>query len=229
MQRGKIEPNAEVEENRRRFLSTTGLTTDTIALVNIRYGVDYTYDVIETITSRAETTNLHRFKLQASDCIITNQPKVTLFLPVADCVATVVHDPVHNVIALAHLGRHSSVAKLANKLVERLEKDFRSKPEDLIIWMSPAIKPPHYTIERADFAANNSDWDKYCVKTDSGYSLDLQGYNRQLFINSGVLDKNIHISDVDTATDENYWSHFTSVTVQGELQPPRFTVIASLV
>ena len=228
MQRGKAESNEEVNENRQRFLKQFGIKNSTIALVNIRYGNNYLYDTIATISSKSDTSNLERFTQSAFDCIITSQPNVTLFLPIADCVATVIYDPVHNVVALAHLGRHSSVAKLASKVVKQMNDQFQSHPKDLIVWMSPAIQPPHYTIARADFATEDPDWQDFCIKTDDGYSLDLHGYNQQLLVNAGVSQKNTHCSKVDTAINGNYWSHFTQTTVKNQPEPPRFAVAVSL-
>ena len=228
MQRGKAESNEEVNKNRQRFLKQSGIKNSTIALVNIRYGNDYSYDVITTIASKEDIDNLGRLTRSASDCIMTNQPNVTLFLPIADCVATAIYDPVNNVAALAHLGRHSSVAKLASKVVKQMNDQFQSKPEDLIVWMAPSIRPPHYAIARADFAENDTDWGNYCTKIKNGYSLDLSGYNRQLFIAAGVPAHQIIMSDVNTATDKNYWSHFTAVTKNNLPEPPRFAVAAMI-
>lgn len=228
MQHGRAQLKEIVDRNRQQFLSQLGLDTSTVALVNIRYGTDYSYDVIEMITTEQTTQQLERFTAHASDCIMTNQPNTTLFLPVADCVATVVYDPTKHVVALAHLGRHSSIAKLASKVVEQMHSEFQSSPADLVVWMSPAIQPPHYTIARADFATNDPDWNDFCTKTKQGYSLDLQGYNKQLFINAGVASKHIHRSLVDTATDKKYWSHFTQTTVKEQPEPPRFAVAVTL-
>lgn len=227
MQYGKAEPDEKVKENRHNFLKEANLPDSKLALVQVRYSDDLTYDKIiikEDGPFQTEGSDVQ----ENADCLVTTTPGVALFLPVADCVATVVYDPVKNVLALAHLGRHSSVAKLAKKLVNFLKINYNSEPSNLKVWMAPSIKPPYYTIKRADFAANDSDWNDYCTKTAEGYSLDLNGYNRQLFIASGILQKNIHCSAVDTATDKNYWSHFTQTTVLEQPEPPRFAVAACL-
>lgn len=224
MQRGKAESNKLVDENRRQFLLQAGINKPNIALVNIRYGEEYSYDSIAVISGNQEAKKLERFTQVASDCIITNQKDVTLFLPIADCVATVIYDPVNNVVALAHLGRHSSVAKLAGKAVKRMKDDFHCNPKDLIVWMSPAIQPPNYTIARAEFANEDPDWNGFCLKNEEGYSLNLQGFNEQLLVRAGVLKANIYRSKVDTATNYDYWSHFTETTVKSQSEPPRFAV-----
>ena len=47
-----------------------------------------------------------------ADALVTESPNVGLMLPIADCVGTVIYDPVQRRLALVHLGRHSTVAGL---------------------------------------------------------------------------------------------------------------------
>ena len=163
-----------------------------------------------------------------ADCLVTTSKNIGLFLPVADCGATVVYDPGNEVLALAHLGRHSTIAHLAHRLVAHLVGTYQTNPAELKIWVSPSISAEHYVLEYADFANGNSDWDPYCTPVDGGYAIDVSGHNRSQFINVGVLAQNIDISGVDTAISEDYWSHHQQKNVEGQPAPPRFAVVAAL-
>lgn len=228
MQLGWDEPEAEVMQNRRRFLAAVGLIPEQTVLVRVRYHKDATYDVIRAVHEADQSQNMFQAEGELADCLVTATPGVALFLPVADCIGTIVYDAKHRVLALAHLGRHSTLAQLPEKLVSYLAANYQSNPEDLKIWMSPSIQAPHYVLKTADFAKNNPVWQPYCTAVEGGFSLDMQGYNQSRFIAAGTQPENIILSDVDTATDPTYWSHYTETTARGSAPPPRFAVACML-
>lgn len=228
MQLGWSQPQNEVVENRRRFLSECGIDIKQTVLLRVRYGDELTYDVIEEVGAEHCARGMYNLEGGPTDCLITNQPEVALFLPIADCVATVVHDPIQNVLALAHLGRHSTVANLAEKLVRHLAQTHNTDPKDLIIWMAPSLQKQSHILQYADFANNNLDWQPYCTKLANGFSLDMQGYNHSRFTSMGVPTENITISSADTGQNSNYWSHYTETTIQGHEAPPRFAVVCMM-
>lgn len=224
MQLGWSEPQDDVVENRRRFLAACGIDIERTVLLRVRYGEELTYDAIEDVGTEHRARGMYNLEGGPTDCLITNQKEVALFLPIADCVATVVYDPIKKVLALAHLGRHSTVANLAEKLVGHLMKTYNTDPKGLIIWMAPSLQKQSHILQYADFANNNLYWQPYCTKLANGFSLDMQGYNHSRFIAMGVPSENITISSVDTGTNSDYWSHYTQTTVNGNEAPPRFAV-----
>lgn len=228
MQFGWSEANQEVEANRRTFLQKNDLSLERSVLVRVRYHDAATYDVIRTVNDADASEGMLRLEGEAADCLVTKNPNLALFLPVADCIATIVHDPIKNVLALAHLGRHSTVADLAEKLINYFQTGYNSDPKDLIVWMSPSIKSPNYIMQTADFAHKNPAWGPFFTPVTGGFSLDIQGYNRSRFIAAGVRADNITISSINTAKDSNYWSHYTETTVKNKPAPPRFAVVCAL-
>jgi polyphenol oxidase len=87
-----------------------------------------------------------------ADCdgLITNQRRLVLGIHVADCAAIYVVDPVTRAIGLVHSGRKGTELKIVGKAIEQMAAQFGSRPGDLIVQLSPCIRPPHYEI---DFAA----------------------------------------------------------------------------
>jgi copper oxidase (laccase) domain-containing protein len=82
--------------------------------------------------------------------LITNDPEVVLGIYVADCCAIYFVDPVRAVIGIAHSGRKGTEQNIAGMTLERMVAGFGSAPEDLVVQLSPCIRPPFYEV---DFAA----------------------------------------------------------------------------
>ncbi len=87
-----------------------------------------------------------------ADCdgVITNQPNVCLGIYVADCCAVYLVDPVRNCIGLVHSGKKGTELTIAAHAIALMQEKFGAQPNNLIVQLSPCIRPPHYEI---DFAA----------------------------------------------------------------------------
>ena len=84
------------------------------------------------------------------DGLVTNQRGVCLGIYVADCCAVYLVDPVRRAIGLVHSGKKGTELGIAVNAIELMEQRFGSRPADLIVQLSPCIRPPHYEL---DFAA----------------------------------------------------------------------------
>lgn len=84
------------------------------------------------------------------DALITERPGPTLGILVADCCAVYVCDPVRRAIGLAHSGKKGTELGIVPATLRRMEEAFGSKAGDLLVRLSPCIRPPHY---ESDFAA----------------------------------------------------------------------------
>ena len=84
------------------------------------------------------------------DGIITNQKKVALGIHVADCCAVYIVDPKTPAIGLVHSGKKGSERAIVSNAIQQMRETFGSDPAELIVQLSPCIRPPHYEI---DFAA----------------------------------------------------------------------------
>ena len=84
------------------------------------------------------------------DGFVTNQPRIALGIHVADCCAVYIVDPNTPAIGLVHSGRKGTeLGVVTNAITEMIER-FGSNPSELIVQLSPCIRPPHYEV---DFAA----------------------------------------------------------------------------
>jgi YfiH family protein len=84
------------------------------------------------------------------DGIITNQRGIALGVYVADCCAIYIVDPGIPAIGLVHSGRKGTELGVVTNAIAQMIEQFESKPDDLIVQLSPCIRPPYYEV---DFAA----------------------------------------------------------------------------
>ena len=83
------------------------------------------------------------------DGLITNQPGVCLGIYVADCCAVFIVDPVRHAIGLVHSGKKGTELGIVSSAIESMGEHFGSLASDLVVQLSPCIRPPNY---ETDFA-----------------------------------------------------------------------------
>ena len=194
---------AEVLENRHRFCDQIGVKYDDVVYHVISYDRAQTFDNIAEVTE-ADTVK-HNNEGIFADALYTEMAGVGLFLPVADCIATVIYDPKRRALMLAHLGRHSTVAQLMTRAIQYFVER-GSQAKNLQIWMSPSITRKNYRMDYFDHV-DDINWQNFCRQTADGIYLDMQGFNRSLAVQAGVPAENIFISPIDTADNPQYFSH----------------------
>src|SRR6266446_4380803 len=84
------------------------------------------------------------------DGIITNQLGIALGIYVADCCALYIIDSKTPAIGLVHSGRKGTELGVVTNAIRQMIDRFGSDPPNMIVQLSPCIRPPHYEI---DFAA----------------------------------------------------------------------------
>jgi polyphenol oxidase len=87
--------------------------------------------------------------LTGCDGLITNQPGIALGIHVADCCAVYIVDPKTPAIGLVHSGKKGTELGVVTSAIAQMTARFESKPGDLIVQLSPCIRPPHYEVDFA--------------------------------------------------------------------------------
>jgi copper oxidase (laccase) domain-containing protein len=125
------------------------------------------------------------------DGIITNQRGIVLGVYVADCCAVYIVDSKAPAVGLVHSGRKGTELGVVLNAITQMSDQFGSDPANMIVQLSPCIRPPHYEV---DFAAE----------------IVRQG------VACGV--KEIHDSSVCTACDlDRYYSYRTEKGKTGRM------------
>jgi len=85
----------------------------------------------------------------ASDGIITDQRETALGIYVADCCAVYIVDPKTPAIGLVHSGRKGTELGVVANGITQMNERFGSEPANMIVQLSPCIRPPHYEVDFA--------------------------------------------------------------------------------
>lgn len=85
-------------------------------------------------------------KFESADALITAECGVPIAVFSADCVPVFFLDTENRVIALAHSGWRGTVSRIAEKTVLKMEKEFASKPENIIAAIGPSIQVCHFEV-----------------------------------------------------------------------------------
>jgi polyphenol oxidase len=112
----------------------------------------------------------------ATDGLVCGKAGLALGIYVADCCAVYLVDPVAGAFGLLHSGRKGTEQNITGMAIAALRENFGTSPGNLIVQLSPCIRPPQYEV---DFAAE---------------------IRRQASV-AGVLEKNIHDEGFNTGAD----------------------------
>ena len=85
-----------------------------------------------------------------ADGMITDRVDVCLGIYVADCCAVYLVDPVRRTFGLVHSGKKGTELGIVVNAIDAMRGQFGTRAEDLIVQLSPCIRPPWYEV---DFAA----------------------------------------------------------------------------
>ena len=86
----------------------------------------------------------------AVDGLISREPGLAIGIYVADCCAVYLLDPVSGAFGILHSGKKGSELGITSIAIRKMAENFGTKPENLIVQLSPCIRPPVYEV---DFAA----------------------------------------------------------------------------
>lgn len=172
-----------------------------------RSKVFVTYLPENTYTHIVRVTTDNAGQAIQSDALYTSDADQVITLPVADCIATVVYDPIAHMMGVLHLGRHASVAGLIEEFAIEVADTLGSDPRDWHVWMSPSLQPDSNMLDYFE-PPHIDGWHGFMpMREDGKIHLDIPGHNRERFERLGVLQANIYVSPIDTYSDERYYSH----------------------
>ena len=87
--------------------------------------------------------------LPGVDALATFAPGVVLAIRVADCGPVYFFDPARGAVAIAHSGKKGTAQNIVGATLDTLRAS-GCRAEDLLVFLGPCIRPPHYEV---DFAA----------------------------------------------------------------------------
>lgn len=189
---------AEVVKNRERFLGKYDLSPHDCVVMQVEHG-----DAVTVVGPE------YKGRTVPAEAFVTQDKNLILWLLTADCLPIAFFDPKQEVIALAHLGWKPTDLRLAKKVISTMVKDFKSDPADILVYIGPGIHKESYAFENPA-QQNIPEWAPF-LREDNGVThIDLVGYNKAQMVEFGVLEQNISVDPVNTATSDTYFSHYRS-------------------
>lgn len=155
---------------------------------------------------------------QATDGLLTNVPGVLLTSFYADCVPLYFYDPLHSVVGLAHAGWKGTVAEIAAAMVDRMEQEYGSRPEDIQAAIGPSIGECCYEVDdyvmdhvrRLEAGLNPlmmvegaPDLYRSSDKDSSKSMLNLKEMNQRIMIKAGILPTHIECTSWCTSCNSD--------------------------
>jgi polyphenol oxidase len=218
-----------VERNRQTFLNALGATSkdgNAWPLVQVK---------------QIHSATVHRVDVAASDPVagdgmITNVPGLLLAIKTADCVPVLIADGKRKVVGAFHAGWRGTVARIVEKGVGEMRRQFGSLPRDLRAAIGPCVLRCCYSIGPeviAEFESQFAYADElfeevfdsnaihirypllFLNKRAPGHGdlgpeihLDLVKANRRQLEDAGVRSENISVVDGCTSCDTTrFFSH----------------------
>lgn len=177
----------EVRKNRQVFLEKHGFSLEHAILTHVVFERENYCQYLE-VTKKDMGDGVSRESSLIVDAIATREKEAQLLCPLADCIGVGIFDQRQEVLALSHLGRQSLEQFGGIQTVQWLESTFNSRPQDLEVYLSPAVGIENYPLYSFE---NRSLHDVACEQ----------------LVGAGVLRSCITVDPRDTYTDANLFSH----------------------
>jgi YfiH family protein len=184
---GFNEDEAEnIYENRRRFLKLFEGDWTLTACWQV-HGADVRH-VLDAEDAKADTLNF--------DALVTRAPDILIGVKTADCVPIVMGDARTGGCAAVHAGWRGTLAAIAPRAIERMGKEFDTRPEDIRAAIGPAAGGCCYEVgpEVIDaFTGASPNSGHLFTATQNGHArIDLQKANHEQLIAAGLRAERIH-------------------------------------
>lgn len=107
-------------------------------------------DIVKTINKKInkEFMDINLEEYKNTDGLMTNKQNLMISTTNADCILLLFFDPVRKVIANVHSGWKGTLQRISVKTVEKMQKEFSCKPEDIICCICPSIRKCHFEVDK---------------------------------------------------------------------------------
>lgn len=201
-----------IHENRRRFLRLFDGDWQLTAVWQM-HSAD-----VRTVRDREDA----RSDEERCDALTTNARGILLAVKSADCVPVILGDSRTGACAAAHAGWRGTVARIVERTLERMSREYGTRAEDVRAAIGPAAGACCYEVGAEvieAFRSNFEDADSLFQPTREGHALiDLQRANRSQLIQSGVEPERIHTAPFCTmCRTDLFFSYRREKSVHGRV------------
>lgn len=146
--------------------------------------------------------------MQDADAVIYDVRNACIGISTADCIPVICYDPEHHCAAAIHAGWRGTAARIVVKAIHAMQDTFGTSPEQLHCAIGPGISLESFEVGDEVYQTFN-DAGFAMQKMSAMYAkwhLDIKECNRMQLLSLGVKAENIEVSDIDTMTDQRFFS-----------------------
>jgi len=180
-----------------------GIIPDRLVTVNQVHG-----EAIVTVDDQ----NYTNLRTAQADGLITKVRGIAIGIETADCVPILLIDPVTPAIGAVHAGWRSTVQKIVQKAIKKMQDEFGTDPSRMIAAIGPAICGKCYEVDEpvmGPVRQNFPFWNKVAQSRGKGkWGLDLVELNRRELLLAGLAEKNVHSLGMCTSCRKDLFYSF---------------------
>ncbi|NLK62771.1 MAG: peptidoglycan editing factor PgeF [Fusobacteria bacterium] len=146
------------------------------------------------------------------DGFITKRKDIILLTKYADCLPLYFYDKKNSVIGVAHSGWGGTYKEIYKEILVKLEENYNSKKEDIIVAIGIGIKNCCYEIgeefyEKFISKFSNEIMDKVILRKNGKLYYDNELLNYELIKEIGIPKENITMSNKCTYCSDEFFSY----------------------
>lgn len=162
-------------------------------------GVEELVSVTQVHGKRVESVDRLDFDTEC-DGLVTTKP-LPLLIKHADCQAAIFFDPIEKAVGAIHCGWRGSVQNIYAHTVETFRGRFGSRPENLLVCISPSLGPHH-----AEFINHEKELPKAFRDFERKENhFDFWAISRWQLEEAGVLPSHIEIANLCTFSGKRHF------------------------
>lgn len=144
-----------------------------------------------------------------ADGLVTNQKNVPIMVHTADCSPVLMYDPIKKAVAAVHAGWRGVLNGVTVEAIMALQKNFDSKPKDIIACVGPRIGSCHFEVKEDVWEPFKKSFTTPTVfREEKGKTyIDMGEALREQLLAAGLLKKHIEIMDICTYCDKGFSSY----------------------
>lgn len=145
---------------------------------------------------RVDGRNFKKTKTAQADAMITNALEMAIGVETADCVPVLLVDPLTPAVGAVHAGWRSTVKRIVQKAVKKMQDEFGTDPARMIAAIGPTIGPECYEVDEPVMGPIREAFPLWkevvSARGSDKWSLDLVKLNRLELLQIGLSEKNVH-------------------------------------
>jgi len=174
-------------------------------------------DTVVTVDDR----NYKNIKTTQADALITHDLGIAVGIETADCVPVLLFDPKTPAVAAVHAGWRSTVKKILQKTLIKMNDEYGSDSALMIAAIGPAICPECYEVDELVMGPVRQVfpfWQEIATPRLVGrWSLNLVKANMMELVQAGLAKQNIHALDFCTSCRQDLFYSFRAEGKTGRM------------